>query len=284
MFPSLIDSYTRCMLIMTPQAFDLISIDAGCCPCWLSKLTLYYSIAYTRYHCQGRHKRQGLLENAARGGYCMGRYVGANVAWGSTVSDQVELDVGLLPCTAKTHHPVYDCTQLWSLPALNTSRWYNRVESTHRIPPPATSAASGGTQAARTPQAEDAAAALARKSGRVLCWILAYPPTHANRATAVNQTWGRRCDTLLFMSSELFPDMPVVKLDIGGPEARNKIWTKSMLAWLHVYDNYLDKADWFVKAVRSNVWRPMSTAYNTAALIMMHLPLLGTTVQQQPQL
>ena len=159
-------------------------------------------------HVTGRHKRQGLLESATQEGHCMARRVTTDGAWGESKYDQVELDVGLLPCTARAHHAAYDCTQLWSLPALNTSRWYNRVESTHRIPPPF------------TPTVPAASSPAARKSGKILCWILAYPPTHANRATAVNQTWGRRCDTLLFMSSELFPDMAVVKLDIGGPEAR----------------------------------------------------------------
>ena len=37
---------------------------------------------------------------------------------------------------------------------------------------------------------------------RILCWISTYPPNHQTKATAVRDTWGKRCDKILFMSNE----------------------------------------------------------------------------------
>jgi glycoprotein-N-acetylgalactosamine 3-beta-galactosyltransferase len=85
-------------------------------------------------------------------------------------------------------------------------------------------------------------------AGKILCWILTYPGAHDTKARAVNETWGRNCDYLLFVTSAPHATLPTLVVDLKGPDAYNRLWIKSKRAWEHVYEHYLDKAEWFMKA------------------------------------
>lgn len=101
---------------------------------------------------------------------------------------------------------------------------------------------------------------------RILCWIMTSPDNHKKRAMAVKNTWGKRCNVLLFMSSEegitsfsppqiswtwfaqlkIDPSLPTIKLPII--EGRDQLWGKTREAFRHIWNHYRDQADWFFKA------------------------------------
>lgn len=91
-------------------------------------------------------------------------------------------------------------------------------------------------------------ARLAQNKKKLLCWVMSSPKTIESKAVAVNATWGKRCDILLFMSTEHHDGVRTVKLYLGGEqESRALLWRKGRQAWLYVYHHYLNKADWFMR-------------------------------------
>ncbi|KAJ2948898.1 hypothetical protein O0L34_g5830 [Tuta absoluta] len=84
------------------------------------------------------------------------------------------------------------------------------------------------------------------KSVRVLCWIMTQPKTHKSKAEHVKATWGKRCNKLIFMSTEEDPSLPAIKLPIK--EGRDHLWAKTKAAFRYVYEHHRREADWFMKA------------------------------------
>lgn len=81
---------------------------------------------------------------------------------------------------------------------------------------------------------------------RVLCWVMTQPQSHKKKAVHVRNTWGRRCNHLLFMSSEADYRLPAIRLKVK--EGRQHLWAKTKESFRYVHQHYMDRFDWVLKA------------------------------------
>lgn len=84
------------------------------------------------------------------------------------------------------------------------------------------------------------------KEVKVLCWVNTWPNNHKTRAKSVKETWGKRCNKLLFISTKEDPELDSVALPLK--DGRQYLWSKIRGAFTYVYKNYFDEYDWFVRA------------------------------------
>lgn len=86
----------------------------------------------------------------------------------------------------------------------------------------------------------------ARANVRLLCWLLTDPNDLGKRVIHVKNTWAKRCDVMLYMSSQENKTFPTVGLKVLPGRAH--IASKSKAAWRYIHQHYLHQADFFVKA------------------------------------
>uniref|UniRef100_A0A8C6UF08 Glycoprotein-N-acetylgalactosamine 3-beta-galactosyltransferase 1 n=1 Tax=Neogobius melanostomus TaxID=47308 RepID=A0A8C6UF08_9GOBI len=82
-------------------------------------------------------------------------------------------------------------------------------------------------------------------TSRILCWIMTGPRNMASRTVHIRATWAHRCDITLYMSS-VETAFPTVALNVS--EGRQNLYWKTIRAFQYIHENYLDQADWFLKA------------------------------------
>ncbi|CAL1546930.1 unnamed protein product [Lymnaea stagnalis] len=93
---------------------------------------------------------------------------------------------------------------------------------------------------------DDAIAKKLSEKVRVLVWVMTAPNNLASKAKVVKETWAKRCNKVIFFSSENNAEFPTVGLDV--PEGRDHLTAKTMKGFRHVYEKHFDDADWFMKA------------------------------------
>ncbi|CAH8539504.1 unnamed protein product [Dicrocoelium dendriticum] len=80
----------------------------------------------------------------------------------------------------------------------------------------------------------------------VFCWVTTMPSNHQSKAVHVKNTWLRRCDGYVFISSEEDASLPAVALT--HREGRNLLWNKTASALDYLSTFYGDHYDFFYKA------------------------------------
>ncbi|XP_071400020.1 LOW QUALITY PROTEIN: glycoprotein-N-acetylgalactosamine 3-beta-galactosyltransferase 1 [Centroberyx affinis] len=92
---------------------------------------------------------------------------------------------------------------------------------------------------------ESRKAANVSQTTRILCWIMTGPKNLDSRTKHIRETWAKRCNKVLYMSSNK-TDFPTVGLDVK--EGRENLYWKTIRAFQYIHKNHLDEADWFLKA------------------------------------
>lgn len=84
---------------------------------------------------------------------------------------------------------------------------------------------------------------------KVLCIVATHPANHKTKAIHVKNTWGRRCNKLLFMTSKLDDALdPSEVVVLPVEESRNALWDITKLSFKYAYDHHIDEFDWYLKA------------------------------------
>lgn len=81
---------------------------------------------------------------------------------------------------------------------------------------------------------------------RVFATILTTPRTKLSKAIHVKETWAKRLNGYVFVSSEEDEELPSIR--VVEIESRGLLWEKIRRALVHTYENVLNDYDFFMKA------------------------------------
>ncbi|OWF35764.1 Glycoprotein-N-acetylgalactosamine 3-beta-galactosyltransferase 1 [Mizuhopecten yessoensis] len=93
---------------------------------------------------------------------------------------------------------------------------------------------------------DDTVARRLEQKVRVLCYIMTHPDNLDKKTIHVKNTWTKRCNKVLFISSVTNVTFPTV--GVTDTEGRKHLTEKTMKAFEYIYEHHIDDADWFLKA------------------------------------
>lgn len=83
------------------------------------------------------------------------------------------------------------------------------------------------------------------KNIRILCILNTMSTDHSNRVVHIMETYGKHCDKMLFMSTVTDVNLGAIGFNVTSDS--EDVWGKVKLMMTHIYKNYLDEYDWFIK-------------------------------------
>ncbi|XP_059482454.1 glycoprotein-N-acetylgalactosamine 3-beta-galactosyltransferase 1-like [Neocloeon triangulifer] len=114
---------------------------------------------------------------------------------------------------------------------------------------------------------------------RLFCWVMTHQNNHQTKASTVRATWGRFCDTILFISDGPQDiNFPIVHVD--APNGRSGLWHKVRAAFRLIHEKHANKFDWVLKAdddtfVNVNSLKQLLASYNPEHALFFGEPLIG---------
>ncbi|KAF0701938.1 hypothetical protein AaE_016228 [Aphanomyces astaci] len=82
---------------------------------------------------------------------------------------------------------------------------------------------------------------------RILCFVNTISPNHATKAQAIKDTWGKRCDKLVFLSNVTDNTLGAVAI-ADVPSDHSHLWQKHKASMQYIWNLYRHDFDWFYKA------------------------------------
>lgn len=85
------------------------------------------------------------------------------------------------------------------------------------------------------------------RAPKILCFVNTHEDNHDTKVKAIRETWGTKCDKLVFASSKTDESLDAVRIP-NANYTYDDLWGKHRETLRHLHSTYKDEYDWFLKA------------------------------------